>query len=478
MAENHPPAPPPPGTAVVPPPDWPRRVPPAVTAVCRRLRDHGCAAYVVGGALRDLALGRPLPADWDVATAATPQRVLELFRRAIPTGLPHGTVTVVVDGRPIEVTTFRGDGAYADGRHPVAVTFVERVEDDLSRRDFTVNAIAGDPLTGELIDPFGGREDLVGRRLRAVGDPDARFAEDGLRPLRAARFAATLEFDVEPGTRAALARHLDVFRRVSRERVRDELVKLLAAPRPSVGLRLLEESGLLAEILPGLARAAGFAQNRWHEFDLFEHTLRAVDAAPRGPVRLAALLHDLGKLETAAWSDDKGDRTFHGHEQRSAELAAAWLRATRFPSRDVEQVTALVAHHGVYYDDEWTDAAVRRWLRRIGPENLADQLALLEADLAAKGARPDVPGAVAAAGRLVARAAALLAARPALDENALALDGAAIMRLLGIGPGPRVGEVKRALLELVTDDPSRNTAGELERVVRERWGAPEPGRDG
>jgi tRNA nucleotidyltransferase (CCA-adding enzyme) len=477
MADNRPPAPPPPGTAVVPP-DWPRRVPPAVLATCRRLRQHGCAAYVVGGSLRDLALGRPLPADWDVATAAPPQRVLELFRGAIPTGLQHGTVTVVVDGLPIEVTTFRGDGAYADGRHPVTVTFVDRIEDDLARRDFTVNALAGDPLTGELVDPFDGGVDLAARCLRAVGDPDARFAEDGLRPLRAARFAATLEFDVEPGTRAALARHLDVFRRVSRERVRDELLKLLGAPRPSVGLRLLEESGLLAEILPELARAAGFAQNRWHEFDLLEHTLRAVDAAPRGPVRLAALLHDLGKLETAAWSDDRGDRTFHGHEQRSATLAETWLRATRFPSRDVEHVTALVAHHGVYYDDDWTDAAVRRWLRRIGPAALADQLSLLHADLVAKGDRPDVPGALAAADRLAARAAALLAARPALDENAVALDGDAIMRLLGIGPGPRVGEVKRALLELVTDEPSRNTPEQLERVVRERWGTPDRGRDG
>lgn len=464
--------PPPSATAAVPP-DWPRRVPHPVLAVCRRLRDDGHAAFLVGGSLRDLALGRPLPNDWDVATAAPPARVLDLFPRAIPTGLPHGTVTVVLEGRAIEVTTFRGDGAYADGRHPVAVTFVERIEDDLARRDFTVNAVAGDPLTGALVDPFGGLRDLAARTLRAVGDPDARFAEDGLRPMRAARFAATLEFDVEPATRAALARHHDVFRRVSRERVRDELVKLLGAPRPSVGLRLLADSGLLAEFLPELARARDFAQNRWHEFDLFEHTLRAVDAAPPGPVRLAALLHDLGKLDTAAWSDDKADRTFHGHEQRSAELAAAWLRTMRFPARDVEHVAALVAHHGVYYDDAWTDAAVRRWLRRIGPERLADQLALLQADLVAKGDRPDVPAARAAAGRLAERAAALLAARPALDENALAIDGAAIMRLLGIGPGPRVGEVKRALLELVTDDPSRNTAGELERVVRERWGRPD-----
>jgi tRNA nucleotidyltransferase (CCA-adding enzyme) len=443
--------------------------------VCERLGQDGHAAYVVGGALRDIALGRPLHADWDVATAAPPQRVVELFRRTIHTGLAHGTVTVVVHGRPIEVTTFRGDGDYRDGRHPVSVTFVADVRDDLARRDFTVNAMAGDPLTGALVDPFGGMDDLRARLLRAVGDPDARFAEDGLRPMRAARFAATLEFDVEPATRAALGRHLDVFRKVSRERVRDELAKLLLASRPSVGLRLLRESGLLAEILPPLDRACGFAQNRFHEFDLFEHTLRAVDGTPpRLRPRLAALLHDLGKLDACAWNEEKGDRTFFGHERLSAVGAAERLRELRFPAKEGEEIAALVANHGAYYDDSWTDAAVRRWIRRVGLERIEDQLALLDADLRAKGDRPDVPPALAAAGVLAARVAAQLAARPALDESALALDGAAIMRLLGIGPGPRIGEIKRALLELVTDDPARNTAEALARVVRERWGSPGP----
>ncbi|MBI5498711.1 MAG: HD domain-containing protein [Deltaproteobacteria bacterium] len=443
--------------------------------VCRRLRDDGHAAYVVGGALRDIALGRAAAADWDVATAARPERVLALFRRAVPTGLAHGTVTVIAGGRPVEVTTFRGDGAYQDGRHPVAVTFVPDVREDLARRDFTVNAMAGDPLTGELVDPFDGAKDLAARILRAVGDPDARFSEDGLRPMRAARFAATLEFDVEPATRAALGRHRDVFRMVSRERVRDELSKLLLAPRPSVGLRLLHESGLLAEFLAPLAQAHGVPQNRFHEFDLLEHTLRTVDGTPpRLPVRLAALLHDLGKLEAAAWNEQKGDRTFVGHERISAAIAEALLRELRYATRECEHVVALVANHGTYYDASWTDAAVRRWIRRVGADRIDDQLGLLAADLAAKGDRPDVPSSLDDARTLGARAAALLAARPALDENALAIDGGTIMTLLGIGPGPRIGEIKRALLELVTDDPSRNTPDDLSRVVRERWGGGRP----
>ena len=462
------------------PAGWPIVVPSEVVDVCRRLRAQGHAAYVVGGALRDAALGRPLTGDWDVATAAPPPRVLELFRRAIPTGIAHGTVTVVVRERPIEVTTFRGDGAYQDGRHPVSVTFVADVREDLARRDFTVNAIAGDPLTGEIVDPFAGARDLEARVLRAVGDPDARFAEDGLRPLRAARFAAVLEFDVEPSTRAALGRHIDIFRRVSRERVRDELTKMLTgAPHPSVGLRLLHECGLLAEILPALDRCFGVPQNRFHEYDLFEHTLHAVDESPpRLIVRLAALLHDLGKLEASAWSEEKGDRTFFGHERLSAAIADEWLRATRYSAREAAEVVSLVTHHGTYYDAAWTDAAVRRWIRRVGRERLADQLALLEADLRAKGDRPDLPESLAGARELAARAAAVLAARSPLDESALAIDGGAIMRLLGIGPGPRIGEVKRALLELVTDDPASNTAEILARTVRERWGGAGEGKGG
>ncbi|MDI7266924.1 MAG: HD domain-containing protein [Myxococcota bacterium] len=449
---------------------WETNAPEAVRSICRSLKAAGFEAYVVGGGPRDLALGRPV-AEWDVATSAPPDEVARLFPRTFPTGIAHGTVTVVHGGARVEVTTFRGDGAYLDGRHPASVRFVRDVREDLARRDFTVNAVAGDPETGAIVDPFGGLADLRDRTIRAVGDPDARFDEDGLRPLRAARFAAVLGFEFDPATRAALGRHLETFRKVSAERVRDELAKMLeGADRPSVGLRVLAECGLLAEIVEPLARAAGFEQNRHHEFDLSEHTLRAVDAAPRRlAARLAALLHDLGKLERRAWSAEKADHVFIGHEEESARVADEWLRRMRFPNDLRERVVALVRRHGAYYDDSWTDAAVRRWMRRVGADRIDDQLDLLEADVAAKGRRPDVPAALEGVRRLRERVARQLAARPALTTEHLAIDGDAVMRIAGIGPGPRVGEIKRALLEVVTDDPSCNTPAALEAIVRERW---------
>lgn len=452
-------------------PGWERSVPEAVRSICGRLREAGYDAYVVGGALRDLALGRR-PGEWDVATAAEPDCVARLFPRTAPTGIAHGTITVLAPCARVEVTTFRGDGAYVDGRRPVSVAFVRDVREDLARRDFTVNAMAGDPATGEIIDPFGGMDDLRARVLRAVGDPDARFSEDGLRPMRAARFAAVLEFVVEPRTRGALARHRDTFRMVSAERVRDEWVKMVeGARRPSVGLLLLAESGLLGDILPQLARARGFAQNRHHELDLLDHTLRAADEAPpRLAVRLAAILHDLGKIDRRAWSEEKADWTFFGHEDVSGGIADDWLRRMRFPNELRDRVVSLVRRHGTYYDDGWSDAAIRRWIRRVGVDRIDDQLDLLEADVRAKGDRPDVAGALGDARALRDRVARILAAAPPMSPDALALDGDAIMRILGIQPGPRVGEIKRALLELVTDDPERNTSETLEEIVRRKWG--------
>jgi tRNA nucleotidyltransferase (CCA-adding enzyme) len=445
-----------------------------VLGICRRLREAGFAAWVVGGAVRDLILGRPVR-EWDLATAAPPDRVRGLFPRVVPTGIAHGTVTVLGDALAVEVTTFRGDGNYVDGRRPDTVTFLPDVELDLARRDFTVNAMAADPIAGTLVDPFGGIADIRARVLRAVGDPDRRFAEDGLRVMRAARFAAVLAFDLDPATRDAMGRHREVFGKVSRERIRDEMVKLLLAPCPSRGLRILIEADLASVFLPELPATAGMAQNRYHAFDVLEHTLRAVDAAPPRPaVRLAALFHDLGKGETRAWSEEKGAWTFLDHERASARIAGERLAELRFPSAEIERIVSLVSHHGPVYSAEWTDAAVRRWLRRIGPDHREDQLDLMDADVAAKGEVPDAEEARAGAAALRERSARILAQRPALDESALALDGRRIMEITGLGPGPAIGEVKRALLELVTDDPARNTVEALERAVRERAGGGDP----
>ena len=236
-------------------------IPTEVVELCHRLRQDGFEAYLVGGGVRDLLLGRQVH-DWDVATSALPGDVQRLFRRTIPVGIQHGTVAVVLPLGQVEVTTYRGEGAYSDGRHPDSVSFVRTLDEDLQRRDLTINAMALDPIERRVVDPMGGERDLMRRVVRAVGQPRERFAEDGLRTMRAIRFAAVLQFAMDPATQEAISLTLDAFRKVSRERVRDELLKILDARLPSVGLELMRETGLLEQVLPELLVTRGVTQNR------------------------------------------------------------------------------------------------------------------------------------------------------------------------------------------------------------------------
>jgi tRNA nucleotidyltransferase (CCA-adding enzyme) len=426
--------------------------------VLRRLREQGHQAWLVGGGIRDLILGRE-PLDWDVATSAGPAAVMELWPQAVPTGVRHGTVTLPLREGPVEITTYRTEGPYTDGRHPDWVNFGASLEEDLARRDFTVNAMAFDPETATLVDPEGGIEDLAGRVIRTVGDPDARFREDGLRPLRGIRFAAVLEFSVDPETLAAIARARDGVARVARERVRDELLKLLGAPRPSIGIELLRQTGLLGGILPELLDEVGVAQNRFHAHDVYEHSLHAVDAVPRERplVRLAALLHDIGKPSTRAVVDGEG--TFYNHQRVGAEMARDILERLRFSRDDRDLVSHLVDEHMFHYTQEWSDGAVRRFLRRVGTESLDDLFLLREADIAARGVESGDAGTL---GELRARIDAVLARREAIAVQDLAVQGDDVMRALGIGPGPEVGRALHALLDRVLEDPGLN---ERERLL-------------
>jgi tRNA nucleotidyltransferase (CCA-adding enzyme) len=299
----------------------PKRVPAAILDLLRRLQRAGHRAYLVGGCVRDLLRGVRV-SDWDIATDARPEEVLRVFPGAIPTGLKHGTVTVPTEVGPCEVTTFRIEWGYSDARRPDRVEFVPDLEADLARRDFTVNAIAWDPLGGSEVDPFGGKADLGARVLRAVGAPVDRFRVDGLRPIRAARFAATLDFEIAPETEAALGQARAEVARVAAERLRDELTKLLTASRPSVGFDVLRKSGLLPILLPELQATVAVPQNRYHAYDVYYHTIYSVDAAPaeKPVVRLAALFHDVGKPLTRV-ERENGDATFYNHEFESARLA-------------------------------------------------------------------------------------------------------------------------------------------------------------
>jgi tRNA nucleotidyltransferase (CCA-adding enzyme) len=421
--------------------------------------------------MRDALLSR-IPKDWDITTSAKPTDVQRLFEKTIPTGIQHGTVTVMIDGEGYEVTTFRGEGAYSDGRRPDEIYFLTDVREDLARRDFTINAIAGDPLTDNIIDPFDGQGDLKRKLIKAVGDPRARFAEDGLRTLRACRFASMLEFAIDPVTANTIPYHISTFLKVSPERVFDEVSKMLMRSlRPSVGFRAMLETGLLEVVLPEIAAGYGMDQGPYHEFDVFGHTMRVVDYTPvKLTLKLAGLLHDSGKPQQRTWSDKKGHWIFYSHDEESAKIADRWLKRMRVSNDIREEVVKLVAEHMVMYNSSWTDASVRRWIKRVGVQRVSDLLDLHRADVAGQGNVVHVPSTLLLADELQARATQVLlpsSGKVALDVNAVAVSGDDIIQILGIKPGKTVGLVKKALLEIVLDRPELNTREQLEPLVIE-----------
>jgi tRNA nucleotidyltransferase (CCA-adding enzyme) len=402
---------------------------------------------------------------WDICTDARPKELLAIFPRAIPTGIEHGTVTVVANKRHYEVTTLRGESAYSDGRRPDAVHFVDDITADLARRDFTVNAIAVDPADARVIDPFEGRKDLATRVIRAVGNPLERFSEDGLRVLRAARFVATLEMELDPATEAAIEPTLPTFRKVSLERVRDEWIKTMKARTPSRAFDVMRKTGILGVTCPELLEGVGMEQNKWHEFDVWRHGMACMDACAGDPIlRVAALLHDVGKPRTRAWSDKTSDWTFYDHDQVGAEIAEPIAARLRFSNDEKARIVALVRHHLFHYSD-WSDAAVRRWMKRVGPERIDDLYLLNEADVRGKGrdATPDLSALAA----LKAHVARVVAEGAALNVRALKINGRDLMTEVGMKPGPAIGKVLDALLELVLADPSLNEREALLRTARE-----------
>ena len=451
-----------------------RRAPPRYTTSVRRVpisrqlrrlgevfAEAGHEAWLVGGAVRDL-LQRRSVGDFDVATDAPPETVMGLFRRTYPTGVRHGTVTVHYAGLQVEVTTFRTETGYEDGRHPDSVEFVGSIDDDLNRRDFTINGIAASLATGVVRDPHHGLRDLGAEVIRCIGDPGERFGEDGVRPLRACRFAAQLGFRVDGATLDAIGGSLGTVAQVSAERIRDELGKLLVSERPSVGLSLMEETGLGELLLPELHRCAGIAQPEMHCFDVLTHSLMSCDAAtPELHLRLAALLHDVGKATTVA-ADEAGRPTFHGHERESARMAHELMSRLRFSNAQRDRVVHLVRHHMFNYDASWSDAAVRRFLARVGAGSVSDLLALRRADQIGHCGQRGVSGNLVELQRRIERVQEQGAA---LTVSDLAIDGSELMRELGITPGPAVGIILRELLETVVADPALNTAPRLLEIA-------------
>ena len=416
----------------------PGKIPPAVKELLETLRRGGFAAYPVGGAVRDLLLGKH---DWDVTTAARPEQAEALLSgcRVIETGVRHGTITVLAGETPVELTTFRGEGSYTDGRHPDAVTFGVGLEEDLARRDFTIGAMAWNAETGEVIDPFGGQADLKNWLIRAVGEPDRRFAEDGLRILRGLRFAAALGFEIEPGTADALRRNAPWLKNLSPERVRAELERLLCGPVAAPVLR--EYVDVIGVVLPELLPMVGFMQNNpHHRKDVWEHTLTVLENIPAEPaLRWAALLHDVEK-PSCCTTDEEGIRHFKGHQERSAATAEKILRRLHAETRLITEVTELIKIHDIRFPA--TVEMATRWAGRWGEKRFLRFAALRRADTLGQAhpeeAEPYYRALTEAFGEAKRKNACFTVRQLAVTGNDLTAMGLA---------GPAVGETLRRLLQ-------------------------------
>jgi putative nucleotidyltransferase with HDIG domain len=425
---------------------------------------RGKQVYLVGGAVRDLLRDNDAH-DWDLATDARPEEVMGFFHRVIPTGIKHGTVTIHFKGYFLEVTTFRTESEYLDGRRPEKVEYTASIEEDLSRRDLTMNAIAMELPGGRLIDPFHGAEDIKQRRIRCVGKAEERFTEDGLRPLRAVRFASQLGFTIEEHTLMAIPGSLKTTAKVAPERIRDELDKIILSAKPSTAFLLMETTGLLALLLPDLAACRGIDQKGFHRFDVLDHSLLACDYTARHnhppAVRLAALLHDIGKPPVRKL-DERGVWTFYQHERESARLALKFFHSYRYPNAITESVIHLIEEHMFHYEETWKDGAVRRLIIRIGEENLPDIYRLRLADAyATAGAEPPADYLLP----LITRVEDILTQKRAFSLKDLAISGGDLMEI-GIKPGKRMGIILNELLETVVDDPDLNNRDKLLEIAK------------
>ena len=442
-------------------------VPKEVIAISKTLAEAGFEAYLVGGCVRDILLGRE-PKDWDVATDAKPAEVQKLFPESVYEN-DFGTVGVKTESEDprvkiIEITTYRIEGRYTDKRHPDEVKFAENIEDDLSRRDFTVNALAMD-MKGDVLDPFGGERDIKDRVIRTVGVPEERFSEDALRLMRAVRFSVELDFEIEMNTRRAIVKLAGGLEAIAKERVRDELVKILMTPNAAKGIILLEELDLLRYVLPELREGIGVGQNKHHIYTVFEHNVRALDYTAREnyslPVRMAALLHDVGKPKVKG--GDGLNSTFYQHEYVGARMAVRMLDRLRYSREFVEQVAHLVRTHMFYYDTGViSPAGVRRLVVRVGPENIDDLLKVREADRIGSGVKKAMPYRLRHLLFMIEKVK-----RDPLSPKMLALRGDDLMPLLNLPQSRRVGWILNALMEEVIDDPKKNDKKYLTKRAKE-----------
>ena len=457
-------------------------IPEILKKVNEIFEEKGFEAYLVGGAVRDVLLGKPA-SDWDITTNAKPEDMIRIFHRVIPTGIAHGTVTIHFMGKEIEATTFRSESGYSDGRHPDSVSFNATLEDDLSRRDFTMNAIAASLKDGRIIDPFDGQKDIKAKIIRTVGKPEERFLEDGLRPIRALRFSSQLNFKIEEATYEAIKENQvqEKIKSISMERFRDEFEKILHSEEPSLALRRMEETGILKIFIPELTECRNCSQadiRSYHVFDVLDHNLYACDGAPRENliVRLSALFHDVGKvqaksIEKVEYPAGSGAFVdiihFYRHELYSAQLVRPILTRLKFPNAVIDSVEHLVENHMFHFEENWSDAAIRRFIVKVQPEYLNDLFDLRLADMYGKYRRKPEPGSdgVKKLVILQKRVEEIQSQENALSLKDLAVNGKDLIQA-GIQPGKGLGAILNELFQCVLDDPQMNEKEKLLTVAK------------
>lgn len=451
-------------------------IPDVVTRVTSTLQTAGYEVYLVGGCVRDLMLGNT-PKDWDVTTNAHPDQIQALFPQTFYNNI-FGTVGVVNEEatdatvQVVEVTPYRKDGTYSDARRPDQVEFGVSLDDDLARRDFTVNAIALDVSKGHIVDPYKGQADLASKILRAVGNPAERFQEDALRMLRGVRLGAELGFGIEQHTFEAIAAHGEQLSKISRERIRDELTKIVMSKRPMEAMVHMKHLNILRYVVPDLERGVGIEQNQAHSFTVFEHNLRALQHAADKDwpleVRLAALFHDISKPETRRKSPT-GEWTFYGHEVVGSRVTRKALNHLRYPNEIVEKVVGLVRWHMFFSDpDKITLGAVRRMIVNVGHDDIWDLMNLRICDRVGTGRPKEQPFRFRKYKSMIEEAL-----RDPITVGMLKIDGAGVMHVTHETPGPRIGYILNALLEEVLDAPSKNTEEYLYARAKELSGLPD-----
>lgn len=455
-------------------------IPIDILYIFQKLKSNGYEVFLVGGAVRDIILAGEYSkanladSDFDFTTNAKPDEIISIFKErgkskvfTIPTGLNHGTVTVVIEKNDnfsrYEVTTYRIDGTYEDGRHPSNIKFSNSLEEDLSRRDFTINALAYDAIEKRLYDPFNGIKDMKKGLIKTVGDPLERFREDGLRPLRACRFAAQLEFKIENNTVEAIPLTLDIAAKVSLERVNDEIIKLIKTKKPSTGLEYMRQSGLLNLFIPELLEGYNIDQNEFHKHDVYYHNLYTCDAvtSDKPLIRLAGLLHDIGKPRAKNFALTNGNgNVFYNHEIIGERITQRVLKRLKFSNSDLNYVIKLVKMHMFYYTKEWSDGAVRRFLRKIDGNKsfLEDLFELRRADRIGSGLKL---GDADILQKFRQRINAIIDADNALKVTDLDVNGHDIMERFNLKPSRIIGDMLEFMLQKVLDNPGLNKKEEL-----------------